>query len=104
MIIMCKTLHPRDELDRLCDKKEEDFQVDVDYADDIVLLANITALAESLLYSLDRAASGIGLHVNAIKTEYMCFNQRGNISTLKCGPLKLVDKFTYLTSSFINRE
>ena len=29
----------------------------------------------------------------------MCFNQRGNISTLKGGPLKLVDKFTYLGSS-----
>ena len=25
-----------------------------------------------------------------------CFNQRGNISTLKGGPLKLVDKFLYL--------
>ena len=29
----------------------------------------------------------------------MCFNQRGEISTLKGGPLKLVDKFTYLGSS-----
>ena len=29
----------------------------------------------------------------------MCFNQRGDISTLNCGPLKLVDKFTYLGSS-----
>ena len=29
----------------------------------------------------------------------MCFNQRGKISTLKGGPLKLVDKFTYLRSS-----
>ena len=30
------------------------------------------------------------------KTEYMCFNQRGNISTLYGSSLKLVDKFTYL--------
>ena len=37
--------------------------------------------AESLLHSLEQAASGIGLYVNADKTEYMCFNQRGNIST-----------------------
>ena len=29
----------------------------------------------------------------------MCFNQRSNISTLIGGPLKLVDKFTYLGSS-----
>ena len=39
------------------------------------------------------------IHVNTDKTEYMCFNQRGDISTLKSGPLKLVDKFTYLGSS-----
>ncbi len=30
------------------------------------------------------------------KIEYMCFNQRGNISTLNGSSLKLVDKFTYL--------
>ena len=29
----------------------------------------------------------------------MCFNQRGGISILKGGPLKLVDKFTYQGSS-----
>ena len=29
----------------------------------------------------------------------MCFNQRGDIFTLKGGPLKLMDKFTYLGSS-----
>ena len=31
----------------------------------------------SLLHSLKRAAGGIGLHVNADKTEYMSFNQMG---------------------------
>ena len=70
-----------------------------DYAVDIGLLANTLAQAESLLHSLERAAAGIGLHVNADKTEYMCFNRRGDISTLKGGPLKLMDKFTYLGSS-----
>ena len=34
----------------------------------------------------------------------MCFNQRGDISTLKSGPLKLVDKFTYLGSSVSSTE
>ena len=43
---------------------------DEDYANDIVLLANTLALAESLLHSLERAACGIGLHVNADKKEY----------------------------------
>ena len=67
-----------------------------DNADDIALLANTSAQAESSLHSLERVAGGVGHHVNADKTEYMCFDQRGNISTLKGGPLKLVDKFTYL--------
>ena len=32
------------------------------------ILANRTAQAETLLHNLERAASGIGLHVNADKT------------------------------------
>ena len=55
--------------------------------------------AETLLHSLERAAAGIGLYVNAHKTEYMCYNHTGDISTLDGTPLKLVDKFTYLGSS-----
>ena len=55
---------------------------DADDADNISLLANTPTQAESLLHSLERAAGGIGLHVNADKTEYMCFNQMGDISTL----------------------
>ena len=35
----------------------------------------------------------IGLHVNAHKAEYMCYNQTGDISTLDRTSLKLVDKF-----------
>ena len=69
---------------------------DTDYADDIVILANASAQAETLLHSLERAAEGIGIHVNAHKKEYMCFNQAGDISTLGGSSLKLVDKFTYL--------
>ena len=68
--------------------------VDVNYADDIGLLANTPAQAEFLLHCLERAAGCIGLHVNADETEYMCFDLTGDISTLKGGPLKLVDKFT----------
>ena len=60
------------------------------------LLANKPNQAETLLHSLEWAAADIGLHVNAHKTEYMCYNQTGNISTLDGTSLKLVDKFTYL--------
>ena len=67
-------------------------------AEDIVILANTPNQAKTLLHSLERAAAGIGLHVNAHKTEYMCFNQTGDISTLDGSSLKLVNKFTYLGS------
>ena len=75
-----------------------------DYADDIVLLANTPNQAETLLHSLERAAAGIGLHINAHKTEYMCYNQTGDITTLDGASLKLVDKFTYLGSSISSTE
>ena len=42
-----------------------------DYADDLVLLANTPAQAESLLHSLEQTASGIGLYVNSDKTEFI---------------------------------
>ena len=45
--------------------------MDAEYADDIVLLANTTAQAETLLHSLERAAGSKGRYVNADKTEYM---------------------------------
>ena len=77
---------------------------DADYADDIAILANIPDQAETLLHSLERAAASIGLYVNAHKTEYMCYNQTGDISTLEGTPLKLVDKFTYLGSSVESTE
>ena len=77
---------------------------DADYTDDIALLANITNQAETLLHSLERAAAGIGLHVNSHKTEYMCYNQTGDISTRERTSLKLVDKFIYLGSSVSSTE
>ena len=76
---------------------------DADYADDIAILANTPNQAETL-HNLERAAAGIGLHVNAHKTEYMCFNQTGDISIPGGTSLKLVDKFTYLGSSISSTE
>ena len=76
--------------------------MDMDYADDIALLAKTPIQGENLLHSLEWAAAG--LHVNADKMEYMCFNQRGDISTLNDSSLKLVDKFTYRGSSVLSTE
>ena len=78
--------------------------MDADYTDDIAIQANTTAQAKNLLHSLERATAGIGLHVNTEKTEYMCINQRDDISTLEDGSLKLVDKFTYTGSSVSSTE
>ena len=77
---------------------------DADHADDLALLANTPNQAETLLHSLEQAAASIGLHVNAHKTEYMCYNQTGNIATLDGASLKLVGKFTYLGSSVSSTE
>ena len=60
--------------------------------------------AESWLQSLELAADGVSLHVNADIAEYMCLNQKRDISTLNGGSLKLVDKFTYLGSSVSSTE
>ena len=68
------------------------------------ILAYTPAQAETLLHSLEITAAGIGLQVNADKTEYMCFNQRGDMSTLNGSSLKLVDKFTYIGSSVSSTE
>ena len=77
---------------------------DADYSGDIALLTNTPNQAETLLHTLERTAAGIGLHVNAHKTEYMSFNQAGDISTLGGSSLKLVNKFTYLGSSVLSTE
>ena len=53
---------------------------------------------------MEQAAGGIGLHMNANKTEYMCFKREKAISILSDGSLKLVDKFMYLCSNVSSTE
>ena len=73
---------------------------DTNYA----IRANAPTQDDTLLFNLERAATGVGLHVNAHKMEYMCFNHTDDISTLKSSSLKLVDTFTYLGSSVSSTE
>ena len=44
---------------------------DIDFADDLALLANTIENAEKLLHHIEIAAREVGLHINAKKTEYM---------------------------------
>ena len=73
-------------------------------ADYIAILANTLVQAKTLLRILEWAAAGIDLHVNAHETEYMCFDQTGDIYILDGSSLKLVDKYTYLGSSVSSTE
>ena len=53
---------------------------DLDFADDIALLSNTSAQAQELLRKVEHAASCVGLHMNAKKTQCMTFNQPGCVS------------------------
>ena len=61
---------------------------DADYADDLALLSDNSYNAQKLLHILEQSAAFIGLHVNATKTEYMCYNHDSPIETLNKTPLK----------------
>ena len=63
----------------------------------------ITSRAISFIYCLKYPYSFF-FFFRAHKTEYMCYNQTGDISTLDGTPLKLVDKFTFLGSSVASTE
>ena len=67
---------------------------DIDYADDLTLTSNTLKEASDLLHSLETAAKQVGLHINAKKTEFMCYNQEGNIQSLDGKEIKQVNNFT----------
>ena len=76
--------------------------MDADNTDDLALLTDTCAQAESQLHSLEQAARG--LNVNSNETGFMCFKQDGVISTLNSKPLKLIDEFIYLNSNISSTE
>ena len=77
---------------------------DADYADDLALLSDNSYNAQKLLHILEKSAAFICLHVNATKTEYMCYNQDGAIETLSKTLLKKDDDFVYLGSNIASIE
>ena len=62
-------------------------------------ITDINNYHNMILLNIIINTASIGLHVNTHKTEFMCFNQTGDISALDGSSLKLVDKFTYLGCS-----
>ena len=66
---------------------------DADFADDIALVSQSLANAQSLLQSLEEASNCVGLYLNETKTEYMdmCTPNTGTgIRTLQQGSFKLM--------------
>ena len=70
----------------------------------ILFATKINTTQNASLHTLEQATAGIGFHVNAHKTEYMFFNQTGNIFTLGSSFLKLVDNFIHQGSSVSSTE
>ena len=88
LFIICLEYVLRTSTDKIKDNgfklpKEKSTIMDTDYVVDIAFLANTPAQAETQLHSLERAGAGIRLHINAHKTECMCFNQKGDIYTTR---------------------
>ena len=75
-----------------------------DYANDLVLLKNTSAQAESLLHILEQAAKSMSLNINVDKTLFMCFRQDRAISASKGKALILVDHFLYLSNNISSIE
>ena len=69
---------------------------DTDYGKDLALLSDNSYTAQNLLYILQQSAAFIGLHLNATKTKYMCYNPDGPIENLNKTPLKKEDHFVIL--------
>ena len=75
---------------------------DTEYTDDLCLMSNSLAQAQEFLCRVEKAAAEVGLLINEKKTEYMCFNQSGNMLTSQTNKqLKEVTDFKYL-GSWIN--
>ena len=72
--------------------------IDAGYADDLALMADAIADAQTLLHSLEAASGDTGLYVNAKKTEYMSYNQIGMMHTLSGDDIKSVSFSSTLTA------
>ena len=56
-----------------------------------MFLANTSTQAESLLHGLEQISEGIGLNMNANKTEFMYFKPEGALSILHIKSSKSVN-------------
>ncbi|KAI8486591.1 hypothetical protein Bbelb_355660 [Branchiostoma belcheri] len=80
---------------------------DLDFADDLALTTHLVKDAETLLQSLEKAATQVGLHCNESKTEFICTcpsNTTFELKSLSGICIKQVVDFKYLGSHIMNSE
>ena len=81
---------------------------DVDFADDLALVTNTADEAQSLLLSLEHAASEVGLHLNEDKTKFIGLNlQEDDVQDIRAvsgKEIKRVEDFVYLGSRIMKSE
>ena len=77
--------------------------IDLDFADDLALIAEEIKDAQEMLTRLEKEAAKVGLHLNAGKTEVMIFDQNAVTNLVASGgeQIKVVDDFKYL-GSYVN--
>ena len=71
---------------------------DLDFADDIALMAEELEQAQDFLHCVQENAAKIGLHLNSDKTEFMTFNEVQDtiLKTVNNENIKKIDNFKYL--------
>ena len=76
--------------------------IDAYYAEDLALLANTHAQAESLVQSLELAAQGIGLNTNANKNKFYVFQTRKSNLSFKLRASKITEPIHILRHQNLN--
>ena len=78
---------------------------DLDFADDLALIAESVKNAEALLQSLEDVAAQIGLHCNEGKTEYITNStDPPELKSLSGATIKRVDDFKYLGAYIMDSQ
>ncbi len=81
---------------------------DVDFTDDLALVTNTAAEAQSLLLSLEHAANEVGLHLNEGKTKYIGLNLHEDdgqyIKAASGEEIEKVEDFVYQGSRIMKSE
>lgn len=72
---------------------------DLDYADDLAIIADKVQNAEDFLHALEEVAACVGLHYNETKTEFISTTPNTSVSTFSGKILKHIKDCTLALTS-----